>query len=427
MVRTSLVLLALAPLALWTACDDGATAGPGDTTVDVAKSALERDLTPDVPAADLATLVAGDNAFAFDLYRELAAEDGNLVASPHSVSVALAMTYAGAAGNTAAEMAAAMHYDLAQGPLHPAFNALDLALSSRGQGAQGADGEPFRLRVVNAAWAQRDYVFLASYLDTLGLNYGAGVRLMDFATAPEPSRATINDWVSEQTETRIPELLPAGSIDSMTRLVLTNAVYFNAAWQTQFDPDNTASEAFAGVGDVPTMVQTENHGYAAQDGWTALELPYDGGEVSMLLVTADDLAAFEAGLDSAVLASILGSLTNTRVEVHLPKFEYKKATALVEPLSALGIQDAFSSGAADFSGMNGGHDLFISGVLHEAFIKLDETGTEAAAATAVIVGTTSVPPDPTVVRFDQPFIYLIRDVATGAVLFIGRVADPTAG
>ncbi len=260
MFRISLALLALAPLALASACDDATPSDPGDTPVDVAKSALERDLTPDVPAADLATLVAGDNAFAFDLYRELAVEDGNLVASPHSVSVALAMTYAGAAGNTAAEMAAAMHYDLAQGALHPAFNALDLALSSRGEGAQGADGQPFRLRVVNAAWAQRDFVFLASYLDTLGLNYGAGVRLMDFATAPEPSRATINAWVSEQTETRIPELLPAGSIDAGTRLVLTNAVYFNAAWETQFEPEDTTAEAFAGVGDVPTMVQTDYHG-----------------------------------------------------------------------------------------------------------------------------------------------------------------------
>ncbi|TNF33256.1 MAG: serpin family protein [Deltaproteobacteria bacterium] len=430
MNRILLALVVATPLALAAGCDDGATNGdPADTPLNVAKSALERDTSPDVPAADLAAAVAGNNAFALDLYREFAGEDGNLVLSPHSVSVALAMTYAGAAGNTATEMADALHFDLPQAQLHPAFNALDLALSSRGEGAQGADGQPFRLRVVNAAWAQHDYSFLDSYLDALALNYGAGVRLMDFATAPDPSRLTINAWVSEQTETRIPNLLPEGSITSLTRLVLTNAVYFNAAWETQFDEDATASATFhAPDGDVqvPTMTHTETHAYAAGDGWTAAELRYDGGEVAMLIVMPDDLATFEAGFDAAALTAIDDQLGMTRIDLHLPKFEYRKATSMVAPLGALGIADAFTAGAADFSGMNGGHDLYITGVLHEAFIKLDEHGTEAAAATAVVVGTTSIPPDPITVRFDQPFLYLIRDVETGAILFVGRVVNPAS-
>jgi len=429
MTRTLLALIAAAPFALAVGCDDGGTtaAGPDKTDVDVAQSALERDTDPNVPPADLAAAVDGNNAFALDLYRNLAADDGNLVLSPHSVSVALAMTYAGAAGDTATQMADAMHFDLPQTQLHPAFNALDLALSSRGEGADGADGEPFRLRVVNAAWAQRDYAFLDSYLDTLALSYGAGVRLMDFDTAPDPSRLVINEWVSEQTEARIPNLLPEGSITSGTRLVLTNAVYFNAAWETQFDEDLTTDETFhAADGDVqvPTMHGTAYHAYAAGDGWRAVELPYDGGEVAMLVVVPDDLATFEAGLDGAALAAVDEQLTSTRIALSFPKFEYRKTTDMGGPLADLGISDAFSPGAADFSGMNGGHDLFISGVLHEAFIKLDEHGTEAAAATAVIVGTTSVPPDPIAVAVDSPFLYFIRDVETGAILFVGRVANP---
>lgn len=426
MQRTLIALLAL-PALLAGGC---VTQDALPTDVTIARSALERDPAPAVPAADLASVVAGDNAFAFDLYHQLAGARGNLIFSPHSVSIALAMAYAGAANDTASELATALHFDLAPAALHPAFNALDLALASRGQGAQGADGQPFRLRVVNAAWAERTYTFLPAFLDTLAVNYGAGVRLLDFVGLPEPSRLTINAWVSDQTEARIPDLLPEGSITTDTRLVLTNAVYFNAAWGVQFEPQATADAAFTRADgatiQVPTMVQTDNHRYASQDGWTALELPYDGGEVAMLLVTAADFASFESAFDTAVLADIDAALTTTRVEVSLPKFEYRKSTALATPLQALGIHEAFSP-RADFSAMSAGNDLSISDVLHEAFIKLDERGTEAAAATAVIIGTTSVPPTPVPVRFDHPFVYLIRDVQTGAILFVGRVMDPSAG
>ena len=422
-------LLALAALAS-SACDDGAqTAQPTPTpTPEIAQSALARDLTPEVPAADLEAAVAGNTAFAFDLYRELSAEPGNLLFSPHSVSIAMAMAWSGAVGTTADELAGALHYDLPGAQLHPAFNALDLALSSRGQGALGADGEPFRLRVVNAAWAQAGYPFLAPYLDTLALHYGAGVRLVDFAEATEAARQTINGWVSEQTEARIPELLSQGAVDPSTRFVLTNAVYFNAAWEFPFDADNTAPGAFTRLDgstvQVPLMREVETHPYAAANGWMAVELPYDGGEVAILIATADDFATFEAGLDEATVAAIDGALAPTYVDLRLPKFEYRTSAQLVPALSHLGVSAAFGPGA-DFSAMDGTRDLVISGIIHQAFIKLDEEGTEAAAATAVVFAGTSVPPEPVAARFDRPFVYLIRDVATGAVLFVGRVVDPT--
>lgn len=414
--------------------DTSSPIDPGPpANAEIAKSALERDANPDVPAEDLAELVAGHTAFSFDLYHQLAADPGNVVFSPHSVSVALAMTWAGAAGDTATQLADALHFTLPPADQHAAFNALDLALASRGEGASGKDGEPFRLRVVNAAWAERDYTFLPTFLDTLALNYGAGIYLLDFLQAAEEARLTINAWVAEQTEDRIPDLLPEGSVNRDTRLVLTNAVYFNASWEIQFDPDLTVDAPFhrldGGPVDVPTMALTESFRYAAADDWAAVELPYDGGEVAMLLATTTGdaaFAAFEAGLSSTWLAAVDAALTPTEVEVHLPRFEYRQGAALVEPLMALGVTDAFDPSLADLSGMDGTRALSVGGVIHEAFIALDETGTEAAAATAVIVGTTSVPPPPTPVVFDRPFVYLIRDVATGAILFVGRVVDPSA-
>lgn len=435
-MTTRLLAALSAPLLLAAAaaCGAGGPVDPGlPANAEVARSALERDANPDVPAEDLAELVVGQTAFSFDLYHQLAADPGNLVFSPHSVSVALAMTWAGAAGDTATQLADALHFTLPPVAQHAAFNALDLALATRGEGAAGKDGEPFRLRVVNAAWAERQYTFLPSFLDTLALNYGAGIYLLDFLQAAEEARLTINGWVAEQTEERIPDLLPEGSVNADTRLVLTNAVYFNAAWETQFDPEVTVDAPFyrleGGPVDVPTMALTESFRYAATDDWTAVELPYDGGEVAMLLATTTGeaaFAAFEAGLSSTWLATVDAALTPTEVELRLPRFEYRQGASLVEPLMALGVTDAFDPSLADLSGMDGTRALSVGGVIHEAFIALDETGTEAAAATAVIIGATSVPPPPVPVAFDRPFVYLIRDVPTGAILFVGRVVDPSA-
>jgi serpin B len=395
---------------------------------DIARSDIGRAPAMAVAGDDLAALIAGNTDFAFSLYRELAADDGNLFFSPHSISVALAMVSAGARGETRAEIAEALSFRLEEPALHEAFNALDLALASRGEGAMGRDGEPFRLRVVNAAWAQRGYPFLTPYLDTLARYYGAGLNLLDFAAEAEPSRRLINDWVAGETEQRIPEMLPAGTINSLTRLVLTNAVYFNAAWASPFRRGATTPEPFTlldgTVIEVPTMAQDGMFRHARVDGLTALELDYDGREVAILLLMGDaDFQGFEAALSPDLLDRVLEALSPAGVVLRLPRFESRTSAALTPVLRNLGMHDAFLPGLADLSGIDGQRDLYLTDVLHEAFVLLDEEGTEAAAATAAIIAPTSAPPD-VVVRFDRPFVFAIRDVESGAVLFMGRVLDP---
>jgi serpin B len=390
-----------------------------------------RETSPDVSEADLALLIEGNSAFAFDLYQALREEEGNLFYSPHSISVALAMTYAGARGETAQQMADTLKFLLEQDRLHPAFNWLDAELAKRSEGAQGKDGEGFRLNIVNAIWGQKDYSFLTNFLDVLAENYGAGLRILDFITETEKSRVTINDWVSDQTEDRIKDLIPQGAIDALTRLVLTNAIYFNAAWEYPFDKKMTANGPFylldGGQVTVPMMRQTESFGYTQGEGYQAVELLYDGDELSMVIILPEDgqFEAFEEGLEAQKVSDITSDLQLAQVTLTMPKFEFDSEFSLKDTLASMGMPIAFS-GAADFSGMTGTPDLCISAVLHKAFVSVDEAGTEAAAATAVIVGETAIPEQPVEVTIDHPFIFLIRDIETGAILFVGRVLNPGA-
>ena len=424
MKKTFLYLL-MAVLALSLAACAQPVAG------EVLQSEKERETSPDVSGADLATLVEGNSAFAFDLYQVLREEDGNLFYSPHSISLALAMTYAGARGETEQQMADALDFILPPDRLHPAFNSLDLELSLRGEGAKGKDGEGFRLNIVNAIWGQKDYEFLSEFLDLLAENYGAGLRILDFARAPEESRITINNWVSDQTEGRIEDLIPQGLIDVLTRLVLTNAIYFNAAWQYPFQEDVTQDGPFylldGGEVTVPMMRQTESLGYAEGDGYQAVELPYDGSELSMaiLLPAPGQFEAFEDRLDAQQVDGIIGRLEQRQVALTMPKFEFESDFSLGETLAAMGMPVAFS-GSADFSGMTGNRDLFIADVIHRAFVSVDEAGTEAAAATAVMMEMSAPPEEPVEVTVNRSFIFLIRDIETGTILFIGRVVNPSA-
>jgi len=398
---------------------------------EVLKSDKERITSPDVSTSEQALLVEGNSAFAFELYQALKGKDGNLFYSPYSISLALAMTYAGARGETAEQMASTLQFLLEQDRLHPAFNWLDAELAKRGEGAEGKDGEGFRLNIVNAIWGQKDYEFLADFLDTLAENYGAGLRILDFINETEKSRLTINEWVSDQTEGRIKDLIPQGVIDALTRLVLTNAIYFNAAWDYPFDEDMTADDLFylldGGQVIVPMMKQTESFGYTEGDGYQVVELQYDGNELSMVifLPEAAKFEAFEEVLQAQQVSNIISGLQPTLVALTMPKFEFDSEFSLKSTLSEMGMPIAFS-GAADFSGMTGTLDLHISEVLHKAFISVDEAGTEAAAATAVIVGESGMPGQPVEVTIDHPFIFLIRDIETGAVLFVGRVMYPIA-
>ena len=417
-----IVVLLIVLLPSLIACDQPVAA-------ELVMSDKPRETSPDVSEADLALLIEGNSVFAFDLYRVLREEEGNLFYSPHSISVALAMTYAGARGDTAEQMAAALQFLLDQERLHPAFNWLDTELAKRGEGAEGQDGEGFRLNIVNAIWGQKDYSFLPAFLDVLAENYGAGLRILDFITETEKSRLAINDWISDQTEGRIEDLIPQGAIDALTRLVLTNAIYFNAAWEYPFDEIMTADGPFylldGGQVTVPMMRQTESFGYTDGEGFQAVELPYDGGELSMviLLPEAGKFEAFEEGLQAEQVEAIISDLQPTQVALTMPRFEFDSEFSLKDTLTEMGMPIAFSSGA-DFSGMNGNRELSISDVVHKAFVAVDEAGTEAAAATAVIMPGSAPPELPVEVTIDRPFIFLIRDIDTDAILFVGRVMNP---
>jgi serpin B len=396
------------------------------------KSDKERITSPDVSTSEQALLVEGNSAFAFELYQALKGKEGNIFYSPYSISLALAMTYAGARGETAEQMADTLQFLLEQDRLHPAFNWLDAELAKRGEGAEGQDGEGFRLNIVNAIWGQKDYEFLTDFLDVLAENYGAGLRILDFMTETEKSRLTINDWVSNQTEERIKDLIPPGAIDALTRLVLTNAIYFNAAWDYPFNGNITADGPFykldSGQIIVPMMKQTESFGYTEGEGYQAVELRYDGDELSMviLLPASGNFEAFEEGLQAQQVNDIIRGLQRTLVALTMPQFEFDSEFRLAGTLADMGMPVAFSGGA-DFSGMTGNRELFISEVVHKAFVSVDEAGTEAAAATAVVMaGSGPEPPVPVEVTIDRPFIFLIRDIETGAILFVGRVLNPAA-
>jgi len=403
---------------------------PDDT--EVLQSELQRNPAPSVPSADLATLVDGNSALSFSLYDRFRKEsDKNFFYSPLSISQALAMAWAGARGQTEKEMASTLHFGLDQSRLHPAMNELDLTLQSRGKGAKAADGKAFRLRLSNAIWGQRGYHILQPFLDVLAQSYGAGLRVLNFKEQPDLAKDTINAWVARQTEDKIKDLIDSLSPD--TRLVLTNTIYFNAAWSKVFDQLNTKDQSFnrldGSTVTAPAMNLTDYFSYAAGPGWQAIELPYDGNELSMLLVVPDagNFAQTEAQLCSNGVAGVVGRLKNTRTDLTLPKWKVSSKWRMKELLQTMGMVESFDGTRANFTGINGGIEpLWIAQVIHQSFISVNEQGTEAAAATAVIMPGGSMPVTPVPLVVDRPFIYVIRDLGTGTILFAGRVTDPTA-
>ena len=425
-MRKTVLLAVTAVLLILTACAGQPAAA------EVAQSDKPRDTSPAVGKDDVEVLVKGNNAFSFNLYHRLAQKGDNLFFSPFSISQALAMTYAGARGETEKAMAQALSFTLPQDRLHPAFNSLDLQLKQRGQGAKGKDGKGFTLNIVNALWGQKGFDFLPAFLDTLAQNYGAGLRLVDFINQTEASRLTINNWVSDQTEGRIKDLIPPGVLNQMTRLVLTNAIYFNAAWQYPFDKNATSDGVFHLLDGknitVPMMHQTRSFNYTEGTDYQAVELPYGGGELSMviLLPKGGHFNTFGEKLDATRVQQIIRQMAHREVALTMPRFTYQSSFSLKGALSDLGMGVAFDPASADFSGIDGRRDLFIQDALHKAFVAVDEAGTEAAAATAVIIGLTSVPQRPVEMKVSRPFIFLIRDIPTDSTIFIGRVLNPAA-
>jgi serpin B len=386
--------------------------------VSVARSSLTREQQPS--AANLATLGASNREFAFDLYRQAAAQESgkDVVVSPYSVSTALAMTYAGARGGTEGEMKQTLHFTLEQASLHEAFNASDLALSSRG-------GDGFELNVDNTLWAQAGFAIAAPFLDTLAVHYGAGVHMTDFAEDAEGARRAINGWVAAQTEQRIPELLAPGMVNPSTVFVLTNTIVLDATWQTKFPKQGTRDAPFTrldgSVVQVPTMHEELWAPYALGPDFLAVALPYVGEGLRMvaILPAAGKFADVERALQRGWFDALPWQ-SSKALQLALPKFEVRTALSLKDALVALGMPSAF--GAADFSGLAPGVKL--DDVIHEAVIRADEEGTVAAAATAV-VGRAVSKPEVELATFDRPFLYLIHDTVTGSILFLGRVLDPS--
>ncbi|MGC9075532.1 MAG: serpin family protein [Candidatus Bipolaricaulaceae bacterium] len=383
------------------------------------------DVPPPTDHADPSqALVAGNTAFAFDLYQAIRESPGNLFYSPYSISLALAMTYAGARGETGRQMARTLRFTLPEDVLHPAFGALSRELA-------GSTQEGFEVHIVNALWVQTGYLFLPGFVRLLAENYGTTPRDLDFVRSPGDACRAINDWVSKETKGRIQDLLPPGSCTSSTRMVLTNAVYFKAAWLFPFDSRLTRDEPFHLLDGkkvmVPMMRQEGWLRYGTYGGCQAIELPYQGRGASLvvLLPPVGKFQVFERGLDAGFFAKVLDSLSSVRVRLLMPKFSYEAQLFLGGTLARMGMPDAFTPAGADFSGIDGSRNLFLSEVVHKAFVALDEAGIEAAAATAVIA-TAASPFQPEVVemRIDRPFIFVIRDNRRGTILFVGRVLDP---
>jgi serpin B len=398
---------------------------------------ISRQHVTDVSSEDMAALVQGNIHFAFDMYAQLVAlrenQGKNVFFSPYSISVALAMTLAGAEGETETEMHKAMHFALAEPSLHKAFNRLDMEMEKAAE-----KQEHLTLSVVNSLWGEYSYNFRISFLNIMAAQYGAGMNLVDFGREPDPSRLLINKWVEEKTRNRIKDLLPPGSIDPSTTLVLTNAIYFLADWQKQFNPEYTEEKTFTMV-DGSTILasqmkmaakdETVTLPYALNESKTikAIELAYVGNRFSMVAVMPvdTDFLSFEKNFNAQEFNKIIEGLDSTKLPVSLPRFTFgSSSVSLRKPLQNMGMHLAF--GNADFSGIDGTHNLYIDDVFHKAFIEVNEQGTEAAAATAVIIARlTGINHASPSFLANRPFIYLIRDRITGAVLFMGRVMDPT--
>jgi len=388
---------------------------------------LAADARADV-SADALALAHGNNQFALNLHQQLSARGGNIFCSPFSVSAALAMTCAGARGDTVREMAATLRFPLTGPGLDAAFHELLRA-------TKGGESRGYELSIASGLWCERRFQFQPEFLNRVKGHYEAELAEMDFAAQAEASRQAINAWVEKQTRGKIQNLISPGAIMELTKLVLANAIYFHGQWAEPFPKQLTKDAPFEVTPrqkvSAPMMCQQDKFDYLETNSFQALRLVYEGGDLAMVVLLprrADGLAEFEKSLTAENLYAWLGKLKRREVLVYLPKFRVESAFTLNEELAARGMRLAFSPDA-DFSGMTGGKDLLISLVLHKAFVEVDEKGTEAAAVTAVIPTPTASPhwkppPSPPVFRADHPFLFLIRDQRSGSILFLGRVANP---
>lgn len=386
---------------------------------------------PVIPSAVVdSTLVAGNNEFAFDLFSEVCSMqgDGNVFLSPFSISMALGMTWNGASGETAQEMASVLHFILPVLYVNEAFQRVSSEISSGSlHGAES--GEPFSMVVANGIWVQNGFTLLNSFVSAVTEYYSAGVQNLDFTDDPEGSREIINSWVAENTMQKILDLIPRGALEADTRLVLTNAVYFKASWQHPFNELATTDGRFLLPCQSPMMVpmmnQTEFFDYASSEEWQAVSMAYAGGDASMLIILPLNMDDFLESFDSEMLASVQRRMSRVNVDLTMPRFEFTRSMPLSDILVSMGMETAFGGGA-NFQAITGGPDLNISEVLHKAYVKVDEEGTEAAAATAVVMNITAMPATPVEMNVNRPFVFIIQDSTTGSIIFMGRVTDPSS-
>jgi serpin B len=379
---------------------------------------------------DARTVAQDGNVFGLDLYSQLRQKDGNLFLSPYSISSALSMTCAGARGQTAAEMAATLHFHLPADRQHAGAGVLTKYLNAKGPGGE----RPYQLSVANALWGQKGYSFLPTFVQLTENLYGAKLSELDFAGAPDESRQIINRWVEKKTNDKIKDLIPPGSIKPITRLVLTNAIYFKSPWQNKFAKSATRQEDFTRTDGskvkAPLMAKFERAAYLNGGTFQAFSIPYQAYALSMVVLLpkeAGGLSRLEKELTAAQLDQILKKMTTHDVNLKLPRFKVTSEFSLRKTLTAMGMASAFDTDKADFRGMTTQEKLFISEVIHKAFVDVNEDGTEAAAATAVIMLGGGVPRPVPRANFhaDHPFLFLIRENRTGSILFLGRVNDPT--
>jgi serpin B len=373
-------------------------------------------------------LVSANNVFAFDLYQQLRTQDGNLFLSPYSISIALAMAYGGARGETKRQMAKTLHFSLPPDKVHPGFAALEKEINAVQQKGK------VKLLLANSLWPRKKFALSSRYLALCKTYYGTSVTPLDYAGATEKSRQTINDWVESKTAKKITDLIKPGGLTPLTRLVLVNAIYFKGAWANLFDEEFTKEEPFyiseGKAVQAPLMHQQHEFGYGETLTLQILELPYAGNELSMMVLLPkknNDLVHLEESITAGQVDQLTRQIEQRKVNVFLPKFKLDSGFSLKNALSTLGMTDAFDGTRADFSGMDGEKDLFISAVMHKAFVDVNEKGTEAAAATAVtMLGMSRGEPEESVTfKADHPFLFLIRHNETGAILFLGRVMNPT--
>ena len=371
---------------------------------------------------DLELLAERNAAFGFDLYQVLRAKEGNLFLSPYNISTALAMTYAGARGQTEREMAEVLHFPPEQSALHHNYS----GLQSHMNGIQ--ERGRVRLHVANSLWYQKDQHFLETYFNLVRTHYGGGLNPVDFARNTEAARGAINSWVEDKTERKITNLIRPGLLGRSTALVLCNAIYFKGNWARRFDPEFTREADFHVTRDrvvkVPMMSGSAEFKWKVYEGFRAIELPYEGSGLSMVILlpdSMDGLTDLERSLTGESVRSWIQELIGVQpseIAVHLPRFSTSAEFELAEVLTAMGMPGAFTG--ADFSGMTGNRDLSISEVVHKAYVDVNEEGTEAAAATGVVMKRGGA-----VFLVDRPFLFLIRENDTGSILFIGRIIDPS--